>query len=111
MMRSISVPLRDLGSRPLLKQHRNNRRAAGLAAMRIAFRGLGESRLEVDRKGTVRGPREKHLTLAKLVVCKASRKANMAGTMYAFSLPTKADKVPASTEWIHEIKHAGYRMC
>jgi bifunctional non-homologous end joining protein LigD len=30
--------------------------------------------------------------------------------MYAFSLPTKADKVPAGQEWIHEIKYDGYRM-
>src|SRR5215469_6436529 len=30
--------------------------------------------------------------------------------MYAFSLPTKADKVPAGLEWIHEIKYDGYRM-
>jgi bifunctional non-homologous end joining protein LigD len=33
------------------------------------------------------------------------------GTMrYAFSLPTKADKVPAGSDWIHEIKYDGYRM-
>jgi bifunctional non-homologous end joining protein LigD len=30
--------------------------------------------------------------------------------MYAFSLPTKADKVPAGSDWLHEIKHDGYRM-
>jgi bifunctional non-homologous end joining protein LigD len=30
--------------------------------------------------------------------------------MYAFSLPTKADKVPAGDDWIHEIKYDGYRM-
>jgi len=29
---------------------------------------------------------------------------------YAFSLPTKADKVPAGDDWIHEIKYDGYRM-
>jgi len=29
---------------------------------------------------------------------------------YEFSLPTKADKVPAGDDWIHEIKHDGYRM-
>jgi bifunctional non-homologous end joining protein LigD len=29
---------------------------------------------------------------------------------YAFSLPTKADKVPAGADWIHEIKYDGYRM-
>jgi bifunctional non-homologous end joining protein LigD len=29
---------------------------------------------------------------------------------YAFSLPTKSDKVPAGSDWIHEIKHDGYRM-
>jgi bifunctional non-homologous end joining protein LigD len=29
---------------------------------------------------------------------------------YAFSLPTKADKVPAGPDWIHEIKYDGYRM-
>jgi ATP-dependent DNA ligase len=27
-----------------------------------------------------------------------------------FSLPTKADKVPTGSDWIHEIKHDGYRM-
>jgi bifunctional non-homologous end joining protein LigD len=30
--------------------------------------------------------------------------------LYEFSLPTTADKVPAGTEWIHEIKYDGYRM-
>jgi bifunctional non-homologous end joining protein LigD len=30
--------------------------------------------------------------------------------MYAFSLPIKADKVPAGSDWIHEIKYDGYRM-
>jgi ATP-dependent DNA ligase len=35
----------------------------------------------------------------------------MAGTMYAFSLPTKADEVPAGSDWLHEIKYDGfYRM-
>jgi bifunctional non-homologous end joining protein LigD len=29
---------------------------------------------------------------------------------YEFSLPTKADKVPADSHWIHEIKYDGYRM-
>jgi bifunctional non-homologous end joining protein LigD len=29
---------------------------------------------------------------------------------YAFSLPTKADKVPAGSDWIHEVKYDGYRM-
>jgi bifunctional non-homologous end joining protein LigD len=28
----------------------------------------------------------------------------------AFSLPTKADKVPTGADWIHEIKYDGYRM-
>jgi bifunctional non-homologous end joining protein LigD len=37
------------------------------------------------------------------------RNANVAG-MYEFSLPTKSDKVPTGSEWIHEIKHDGYRM-
>jgi bifunctional non-homologous end joining protein LigD len=30
--------------------------------------------------------------------------------MYEFSLPTKADKVPTGSDWIHEIKYDGYRM-
>jgi bifunctional non-homologous end joining protein LigD len=30
--------------------------------------------------------------------------------LYPFSLPTKADKVPAGSDWIHEIKYDGYRM-
>jgi bifunctional non-homologous end joining protein LigD len=29
---------------------------------------------------------------------------------YEFSLPTKSDKVPAGSDWIHEIKYDGYRM-
>jgi ATP-dependent DNA ligase len=37
------------------------------------------------------------------------RDANVAG-MYEFSLPTKADKVPAGSDWIHEVKYDGYRM-
>ena len=27
-----------------------------------------------------------------------------------FALPTKADKVPAHPDWLHEIKYDGYRM-
>jgi bifunctional non-homologous end joining protein LigD len=30
--------------------------------------------------------------------------------LYEFSLPIKADKVPAGSDWIHEIKYDGYRM-
>jgi bifunctional non-homologous end joining protein LigD len=30
--------------------------------------------------------------------------------LYELSLPTKADKVPARSDWIHEIKYDGYRM-
>jgi len=30
--------------------------------------------------------------------------------LYEFLLPTKADKVPAGPDWIHEIKYDGYRM-
>jgi bifunctional non-homologous end joining protein LigD len=30
--------------------------------------------------------------------------------LYAFSLPAKADKVPAGPDWVHEIKYDGYRM-
>ena len=30
--------------------------------------------------------------------------------LYEFSLPTKADKVPAGADWLHEIKYDGYRM-
>jgi bifunctional non-homologous end joining protein LigD len=30
--------------------------------------------------------------------------------LYAFSLPTKADKVPAGANWLHEVKYDGYRM-
>jgi bifunctional non-homologous end joining protein LigD len=30
--------------------------------------------------------------------------------LYPFSLPTKADKVPAGSDWVHEIKYDGYRM-
>jgi len=30
--------------------------------------------------------------------------------LYKFSLPTKANKVPAGPGWIHEIKYDGWRM-
>jgi hypothetical protein len=30
--------------------------------------------------------------------------------LYAFSLPIKADKVPAGPDWLHEVKYDGYRM-
>jgi len=30
--------------------------------------------------------------------------------LYTFSLPNKADKVPAGSDWLHEVKHDGYRM-
>jgi bifunctional non-homologous end joining protein LigD len=30
--------------------------------------------------------------------------------LYEFSLPTKSDKVPAASDWLHEIKHDSYRM-
>jgi bifunctional non-homologous end joining protein LigD len=30
--------------------------------------------------------------------------------LYEFSLPTKADKVPTGSDWLHEIKYDGYRM-
>jgi bifunctional non-homologous end joining protein LigD len=29
---------------------------------------------------------------------------------YAFSVPNKADEVPAGPDWLHEIKYDGYRM-
>ena len=29
---------------------------------------------------------------------------------YEFSIPTNADKVPASPDWLHEVKYDGYRM-
>ena len=30
--------------------------------------------------------------------------------LYTFSLPIKADKVPAGPDWLHEVKDDGYRM-
>ena len=30
--------------------------------------------------------------------------------LYEFSLPTKGAQVPAGPDWLHEIKHDGYRM-
>jgi ATP-dependent DNA ligase len=30
--------------------------------------------------------------------------------LYTFSLPTKAAKVPAGPDWLHEVKYDGYRM-
>jgi bifunctional non-homologous end joining protein LigD len=34
----------------------------------------------------------------------------MLSMLHAFSLPTKSDKVPTGSDWIHEIKYDGYRM-
>jgi hypothetical protein len=35
-------------------------------------------------------------------------RANLTSTMlYAFSLPTKADKVPTGSDWLHEVKYDG----
>jgi hypothetical protein len=49
--------------------------------------------------------------LPGLVVARYGSQGYVSSTMlYAFSLPTKANKVPAGTDWIHEIKHDGYRM-
>jgi hypothetical protein len=30
--------------------------------------------------------------------------------LYTFAFPTKADKVPAGSDWLHEVKYDGYRM-
>jgi ATP-dependent DNA ligase len=30
--------------------------------------------------------------------------------LYTFPLPTKADKVPAGPDWLHEVKYDHYRM-
>jgi ATP-dependent DNA ligase len=30
--------------------------------------------------------------------------------LYEFPRATKADEVPAGPDWLHEIKHDGYRM-
>jgi hypothetical protein len=45
------------------------------------------------------------------LVASNERWSNLTGQLpYAFSLPTKSDKVPMGSEWLHEIKHNGYRM-
>jgi bifunctional non-homologous end joining protein LigD len=46
-----------------------------------------------------------------IVLAASHEQANLTPAMlYQFALPTKADKVPAGTGSIHEIKHDGYRM-
>jgi ATP-dependent DNA ligase len=30
--------------------------------------------------------------------------------LYAFSLPTKTNKVPTGTDWIHEVKYDAYGL-
>jgi ATP-dependent DNA ligase len=42
-------------------------------------------------------------------ICARMRLCNST-MLYAFSLPTKSDKVPAGPNWLHEIKYDGYRM-
>jgi bifunctional non-homologous end joining protein LigD len=44
------------------------------------------------------------------VACYRSERYVSDTMLYAFSLPTKADRVPAGSDWIHEIKYDGYRM-
>jgi hypothetical protein len=66
-------PSATFASRPLLKQDRTNRRAAGLICDARCIPGTGwpslglKSSERIERKGTMRGPREKHLTLSRLV--------------------------------------------
>jgi hypothetical protein len=46
-----------------------------------------------------------------MVVARYRCESYVSDTMlYEFSLPTKSDKVPVGTDWIHEIKYDGYRM-
>jgi hypothetical protein len=66
-------PSATFASRPLLKQDRTNRRAAGLICDANCIPGtswpsLGlKSGERIECKGTVRGRREKHLTLPRMV--------------------------------------------
>ncbi len=34
----------------------------------------------------------------------------MFGAMFQFCLPTRSTAVPSGTDWLHEIKHDGYRL-
>jgi ATP-dependent DNA ligase len=34
----------------------------------------------------------------------------MLSMLHAFSLPTKSDKVPTGSDWIHEIEYDGYHF-
>jgi bifunctional non-homologous end joining protein LigD len=46
-----------------------------------------------------------------MIVARSGLEGYVSDTMlYAFALPTKADKVPGGSDWIHKIKHDGYRM-
>jgi hypothetical protein len=45
-----------------------------------------------------------------MAVARYGSRGYATGMLYAFSLPTKADKVPAGPDWVHEIKYDGYRM-
>jgi hypothetical protein len=47
---------------------------------------------------------------AKLPAASVHAQKTLLPRLYAFSLPTKADNVPAGPNWIHEIKYDGYRM-
>jgi ATP-dependent DNA ligase len=46
----------------------------------------------------------------ELAVARYGSQGYVACMLYAFSLPTKADKVPGGPDWLHEIKYDGYRM-
>jgi hypothetical protein len=46
--------------------------------------------------------------LPEMVVSRYGLASYVSGTMlYAFSLPTKADKAPAGSDYLHEIKYDG----
>jgi hypothetical protein len=54
---------------------------------------------------------EGEATLSEMMVVRHGLESYVSDTMLnAFSLPTKSDKVPTGSEWIHEIKYDGYQM-
>jgi len=55
------------------------------------------------------GPRPVAPTVARLYLFRMLQRTLPAGFI-APCLPTKTDKLPSSSQWLHEIKHDGFRI-
>jgi ATP-dependent DNA ligase len=56
-------------------------------------------------------PKQEGLSVAVLVAYLASHvAAYLPGRVHVPCLPTKTNKLPSGSQWLHEIKHDGFRI-